>query len=170
MAFTFNVETAIDAIATLETAIATPTPGVTNAYTYGANPIEITDPTALPAVVHINRGPFTPAGGDRPAQLSYGLFELGYDIESQLLITETIPDGYPADESNSNKWWLEIAKVFMTDTNEASLISSTSANDYMCLFLEQPSFSVRQWPPPPAAPMHWYWSLKYTHRFTFEDG
>jgi hypothetical protein len=170
MAFTFDVSTALNAIATLEDAIATPTPGVTNAYTYGNNPVEITDPSALPAVVHINKGPFTPGEGGRPAQLSFGSFQLGYDIESLLFILEVIPDGYPSDESNSAEWWLQIAKVFMNSTNEASLISSASAYNYVCLFLDQPSFGVRPWPPPPAVPLHWYWSLSYTHRFLFTDG
>ena len=167
MAFSFDVSTALNAIATLEAAIASPTPGITNAYTYGNNPAEITDPSALPAIVHINRGPNVTGGFQ--SQQTYGTHELTYDIESLLLIIETIPDGYPADESNSAEWWLSIANVFFNDTNEASLITSTSAYSYECLFNQQPSFMARQWPPAPVAPLHWYWSLSYTHRFTFLD-
>lgn len=169
MAFSFDVSTALNAIATLEAAISTPSPGITNAYTYGNNPVEITDPSVLPAVVHINKGPVTLGGLPFPAQRSYGKHYLAYDIESQLLILETIPDGYPADESATAEYWISIAQTFMNDTNEASLMLDTGADGYSCLFLSQPSFTVRPWPPPPSPPVHWYWSLSYTHRFEFED-
>lgn len=167
MAFSFNVENAIDAIATLEAAISTPTPGVTTAYGFGENPVELTS-ALLPAVVHLNRGPQTIEGGEIFSAYSYGTYRLAFEIESFLLILETVPDGYPADEAASAQFFDSICDVFFSDTNAASLAASATADSYTCSFPNQPSFGIVQWPPAPAEPMHWYWSLRYMHRFTFE--
>lgn len=162
MSFSFDVEAAVDAIAALEDAIATPTPGVTNAYTYGSNPVSFTAGSALPAVVHINRGPLT------PSVQAFGQYDLYYDVESILLIMETLPDQYPGDEDESAKFWVSICDVFFSLTNQATLISSAGATGYEMLFNATPSFAVRPWPPAPSSPLKWFWSLQYTHRFYLE--
>jgi hypothetical protein len=162
MSFSFNIANAVNAIAALEDAITTPTPGITKSYTYGTNPVSFTAGSSLPAIVHINKGPLN------PAMQAFGKFELYYDIDSLLLIMETLPDQYPGDEGESAKFWISICDVFYSLTNQSSLISSSGATGYDMLFNEQPSFAVRPWPPTPSAPLKWFWSLEYTHRFYLE--
>jgi hypothetical protein len=62
MAFNFDLEAAVDAIAALEVAISTPTPGIITSYGYNSNPGEITDVSLFPAIVHVNRGEIVPEG------------------------------------------------------------------------------------------------------------
>ena len=168
MAFSFNIEAAIDAIATLEGAISTPTPGVTTAYGFGENPTEITNPALLPAVVHISRGPQTVGGGDLLGAFTYGSYRLAYEIDSLLLILEIVQDQYPADEAASAKFFDSVCDTFFNDTNISSLISSAGVDSYTCGFPRQPSYLPIQWPPYPSEPLHWYWGLRYTHRFVFD--
>ncbi len=164
MAITYNlnIEAAIDAIATLEDAITTPTPGITTAYGFGENPSSISAPSLLPAVVHINRGPVTV--DTNPATLK-GVYYIQYDIESILLAIEASPDQYPADEAATSKFWKSVCETFFDGANQSSLATSAGARYYRCLFLNSPSWTVRQWPPQPAEALNWYWSLSYTHRF-----
>ncbi len=169
MTFAFDVAAAVNAIAALEDAITTPTPGIANAYTYGNNPVEITDPSDLPAVVHVVRGPLTIGGGGQPGLASFSSHRLSYDIDSIALVMEIIPDEYPGDESAAATFWKSICEVFFDITNHSTLSAAANADDYFCYFGEQPSWQVRQWPTPSLEPMRWYWSLKYTHRFTFEN-
>lgn len=162
MTFALDIDAATDAIAALEDAIATPSPGITNSYLYGANPVKFDAGSTLPAIVHIQRGPLTITDG---AVQTFGKFELYYDIDSLLLIMETIPDQYPGDEGESAKFWVSVCDVFFNLDNQATLISAAGASDYNLLFNDLPAFAPRPWPPTPSAPLKWFWSLQYTHRF-----
>ncbi len=168
--FTFDVEAAIDAIAAIEAAITLPIPGIQNAYGFGANPAEITDPADFPAVLHLANGPINQSGASN--QQSYGQHSLHFDIQSLLLVLESVPNTYPADEAVGIVWWKAIANAFVNDVTESALINlDVGTIEYKCLFLDQPSFGVRQWPPEsPLPPLHWYWSLSYTHRFWIGNG
>ena len=163
MAYTFNLETAIDDIATLEAAITTPSPGITTAYGYGENPNVITDVSLFPAVVHVPLGPATTG-----VETATDAWTLHYDIYSLLLLTEAIPDKYPSDESANNLLWKSVVEKFLTRTTRSSLCTSTGAIDYVCIF-QANSYGVRNWPPIAGAP-NAYWSLQYTHRFSVYGG
>lgn len=165
MAFSFNLESAIDQIATLEVAISTPAPGIVTSYGYGANPSSV--PLAsLPAVVHVPLGPASELAGIQSSLSSYGLFTLSFDIYSRALIIEAIPKQYPSDDLAANLFWKPIAEAFFNLTNQATLASAASADNYTCIFDEQ-SYQPRIWPPIPGADK-WYWSFQYVHRFMFE--
>lgn len=163
MAYNFNLQGAINKIAELEDAITTPTPGVVTAYGYNLNPIEITNPALLPAVVHVPLGP-----NNANPNAYQGRFDISYDIYSRLLIIEAIPNQYPGDEGAANLFWKSVVETFFNYTNQNALIAAASADDYMCILPEQ-SYQPRTWPPIPGS-NHWYWSLQYVHRFTFEGG
>lgn len=162
MAYTFDLEAAIDAIATIEDAITTPTPGIVTAYGYGENPSVIEDPALFPAVVHI------PLGPHGPSEISHGTWAFEYDIYSRLLAIEASPSQYPADEAAANLFWKSVTEAFLTGSTRSSLCTSSGALVYQCLF-EPVSYAVRNWPPVQGAP-NAYWSLQYVHRFTITGG
>lgn len=162
MAYSFDLEAAIDGIATLEAAIATPTPGVITAYGYGANPSVIEDSELLPAIVHVPTGPHS------PVEISSNSWQLSYDIYSRLLAIEAMPNQYPADEAAANLFWKSVVEVFLSASTRTTLTNATGALIYQCL-LEPSSYAVRPWPPTRSAP-NAYWSLQYVHRFTVVGG
>jgi hypothetical protein len=170
MSWDFDLEAAINQIATFEDAITTPTPGVKNAYTYGNNPVEITDPTALPAVVHVPLGPQTAAPGSQPGLLALtGTYQLEYQIQSTMLILETVLDQYPGEESASNLFWKSVAEKFFNYDNRVTLVAQAGTNVHTYrLDFPARSYDVRPWPQ--AGNVHFYWSLQYTHTFTFVGG
>lgn len=169
MSYDFDLEAAIDNIATLEAAIATPTPGVTNSYGYNSNPVEITDLSALPAIVHVPLGPQTEGEGAVPGLMAVrGNYQLSYEIYSRLLVIEAVPDQYPADEGVANLFWKSVAETFFNYDNAVTLTNAASAHTYACIFPPQ-SYQPRRWPPVPTS-THWYWSLQYVHRFVFVGG
>ena len=143
MAFGFDLEAAVDAIATLEVAISTPTPGITTSYGYNSNPGEITDVSVFPAVVHVNRGEVAPEGG--------------------------LPDArYPGDEGTANLFWKSFAETFHNETNKRSLASDSGADEYRFI-PGTPSYGLVSWPPV-VPPLRRYWGYTYTHRFIFFGG
>ncbi len=169
MSWVFDLAAAINQIATFEAAITTPSPGITNAYTYGNNPTEITDVAALPAVVHIPMGPATAAPGSQHGLLTTpDTYQLQYQIESTLLILETVLDQYPGEESASNLFWKTVAEKFFNYDNRLTLSSQAVAHTYRLEFPVR-SYDVRPWPPTQQA-THFYWSLQYNHIFTFVGG
>lgn len=162
MTFNFDLAAAINKIAELEAAITTPTPGITNAYTYGNNPSVIEDPTALPAVVHVPLGP-------RDVEvLSNTTWQCHYDLYSRVLFIESLANKYPSDESAANLIWKSVAETFLNDTNRRAICTASGALAYICMF-DVNSYTVRPWPPMVDAP-HAYWSLQYIHRFTVLGG
>lgn len=163
MAFGLDVEAAINSIATLEAAIVTPSPGITNAYTFGNNPVQFTAGSALPAVVHVSRGPVA------TNIEAFNSFEAAFDIDSIMLIMEALPDGYPGDEAESIVFWPAICDTFLNLTNQSTIIAAAGATGYDMLFNDLPSFDVRPWPPLPGTAIKWFWSFQYTHRFTTEN-
>lgn len=173
MAFSFDLQAAINQIAILEDAIASPLPGVVTAYTYSQNPIEITNPALLPAVVHVPLGPRTPneAGGHIPGHLGAGIYSLVYEIYSRLLIIEVVTGKYPADEAVANAFWEPVCETFFNRTNAVLLCNAAGADSYACVFPER-SYGIRAWPPvdEPGQQIHRYWSLQYVHRFGFHGG
>lgn len=165
MAFGFDLSGAITQIAALEVAISTPTPGIVTSYGYGANPSSI--PLAsLPAVVHVPLGPVSELEGIQSGLSSYGEFTLAFDIYSLALIIESVPGKYPSDEAAANLFWKPITETFFDLTNQDTLASAASADNYTCIFDEQ-SYQPRLWPPIAGADK-WYWSFQYLHRFMFE--
>lgn len=168
MSFDFNLEAAIDKIAELEDAIATPLPGVVTAYGYNENPAEITDVSKLPAVVHVPLGPRTEGPGFQPGNIGYGTYNLTFEIYSRLLIIEAVLDQYPADEAAASLFWQPVVETFFNVTNHVALCQASGAHTYACTFPEQ-AYKPRPWPPVPNAP-RFYWSLQYVHRFTFTGG
>jgi len=167
--FSFDLEGAINSIASLEDAITTPTPGITNSYTYGNNPAEITDPAAFPAIVHIPLGPTTEASGTQ-GLITHQTYQLAYSIQSTALFVETVGDAYPADETASNLFWKSISEVFFNQANRLTLVAAAGAgvHSYRCEFPAR-SYDVRRWPPVTQS-THSYWSLQYTHVFIFAGG
>lgn len=166
MAFGFDLSGAIAQIAALEVAISTPGPGIVTSYGYGANPSSI--PLAsLPAVVHVPLGPVAESEGIQSGLSAYGTFTLAFDIYSLALIIESIPGKYPADEAASNLFWKPIAEAFFDLSNQATLASAASADNYTCIFDEQ-SYQPRTWPPIAGAD-NWFWSFQYIHRFMFDS-
>ena len=157
-----NLQTTINAIAAIEAAITTPTPGIVTSYTYGNNPVEITNPALLPAIVHIERGPQTIYGiGGTVGRNFY------YEIDSLALLIEALPDGYPADSAAVAQLWQSIAAAFTNELNRDKLADAAECPEYACVFQPQ-SYRLRRWPPEPMNDYRVYWSLLYTHRFTVQ--
>jgi hypothetical protein len=162
MSFSFDLEAAIDAIAAIEVAIS----GVTTAYGYGESPVQITDNTLLPAVTHQPLGPQVAADGVIPGLLTMGSsYQLMYQIQSRLLITESTGKNYPADENASSGLWQAVANAFFNHTNRISLATSAGAHTYFMNWSD-PSYGIRPWPPEPMQ-IRYYWALDYIHTFVF---
>ena len=155
-----NLQNTINSIATIERAIVTPSPGIVTSYGFGANPVEITNPALLPAVVHIERGPQTIYGAAGSVDRRFY-----YEIDSLALLIEALPDGYPADSAAVAQLWEAIAAAFTNEINRATLADAAECPEYACVFQPQ-SYKLRRWPPEPLNDYRVYWSLLYTHRFT----
>lgn len=169
MTFPFDLSASVAAIAALEDAITTPSPGVVTAYGFGANPAEITNPALLPAVVHLSLGPATVGGeADTPGRLTFARHRLRFDVASIMLVAEAVPDAYPADEQAGSLFWKPICETFFNKTNIATLVTASGAASYACI-LDDPCYAVRAWPPAPAEPLHYYYTYRYIHRFTFME-
>lgn len=161
MSYPFDLQAAITKISELEAALT----GITTSYGYNANPVEITDFTKFPAVVHVPLGPRVGPGTEASsgAMALGGLFHLSYEVYSLVLVIESVVDQYPADEGTANLLWKPICETFFNIETTRALCAATGAATYDCTFPEQ-SYQPRPWPPLPNAP-HWYWSFKYVHRF-----
>lgn len=168
MAFDFDLEAAIDAIAALELAISIPTPGITTSYGYNSNPSEITDVALFPAIVHMNRGFVNPDGVQADMRIVPGGYYVAYDIDSIAMILEIVPEQYPSDEGASNLFWKSILETFLNTTNKSSLATSAGASEYRFV-PGSPSYGVVSYPPV-SPPLHRYWGFTYTHRFLFFGG
>jgi hypothetical protein len=168
LSFPFDLEAAIDTIATLEQAITTPSPGIVTSYGYNSNPSEITDPSVFPAVVHVSRGPFNPDGVPSDLRITPGGYYVAYDIDSIAMILEVTPEQYPGDEGASNLFWKSILETFLNATNKRSLAEDTGASEYRFI-LGDPTYGIVSWPPV-TPPLHRYWGYTYTHRFLFYGG
>ena len=169
MAYNFDLEAATDQIVTLETAIATPSPGITTVYAFNSTPSEITDPQLLPAIIHVNRGPLTAFdGGAIPGQITTATWNIAYDIESILLVIEAKAGKFAPDEAASNLFWKPILETFMNRTNSIALARAANAHTYACI-LGSPSYGLQSWPPVDP-PVRMYWAYTYTHRFYFAGG
>lgn len=168
MAFGFDLEAAVDAIAAIELAISTPTPGVTTAYGYNSNPAEITNVALFPAVVHNNRGALNPPGGFDDMRMTPGGYYVGYDIDSILMVVEVVPEQFPSDEGAANLFWKSIAEAFQNPTVKRSLATDTGADEYRFIW-GSPSYGIVSWPPV-QPPIRRYWGYTYTHRFLFYGG
>ena len=165
MTFSFDLEAAINAIATLERAISTPTPGITTSFGYNLNPSEITDVSLFPAIVHINRGPVNPDGVQADMRITPGGYYVAYDIDSIAMIIETVPEQFPGDEGASNLFWKSILETFLNATNKSSLATDSGSLEYR-FTPGDPSYGIVSWPPV-QPPLHRYWGFTYTHRFLF---
>jgi hypothetical protein len=168
VSFDFDLEAAVNAIATLERAITTPEAGITTSYGYNLNPNEVTDPADFPAVVHVHRGPVAPEGGTPEMRLTPGGYYVGYDVESIAMILEIVPTKFPADEGTANLYWKSILETFQSPTNKSSLATDAGATEYR-FFLGTPSYGIVTWPPL-SPPIHNYWGYTYIHRFLFFGG
>jgi hypothetical protein len=164
MSYSFDLAGAINAIAAIEDAITTPTPGIVTSYTYGANPGEFTAPSQLPAIVHVPTGPVVQIG----AELSRGQYQIYYDVYSLLLAIEAVPNQYPADETAVTLFWKSILEALLSDSTRSTICTASGAFAYTCIF-EPNSYAIRAWPPIGPAP-NFYWSLQYTHRFWIIGG
>jgi len=162
MAFTFDLEAAIDAIATLEAAIATPSPGITTSYGHKENPNEITDPALLPAVIHMYRGFIIPNTQPEGRYVKGGYY-IAHDIDSLMLILEIVPEQYATDEGTANLYADSVLETFLNHTNKTSLADSANAEEYVFI-PGNPSYGVVAWPPINPA-IKSYWGFTYTHRF-----
>lgn len=168
MSFPFDLEDAIDAIATLEAAIATPSPGITTSYGYNENPGEITNVATFPAVVHVPRGFVTPDNTVADMRITPGGYWVGYDIDSIAMILEIVPEQFPGDEGASSLYWKSILETFLNATNKRSLATDSGAHEYRFI-PGSPSYGIVSWPPV-QPPLHRYWGYTYTHRFLFYGG
>ncbi len=168
MAFDFDLEAAIDAIAALELAISTPTPGITTSFGYNANPTEIADVSLFPAVVHANQGFVSPEGGFPDMRMVPGGYYVGYDVDSIAMIIEIVPEQYPGDEGTANLFWKSILETFLNLTNKTSLATDSGADEYRFI-PGSPSYGLVSWPPV-QPPIRQYWGFTYTHRFLFFGG
>jgi hypothetical protein len=168
MAFGFNLEPAIAAIAALELAIATPAPGITTAYGYNENPGEITNVALFPAVVHVNRGFVAPDGGFLDMRIVPGGYYVGYDVDSIVMVIEAVPEQFPGDEGTANLFWKSILETFLNLANKTSLASESGAAEYRFI-PGSPSYGLVSWPPV-QTPLRRYWGFTYTHRFLFFGG
>lgn len=168
MAFGFDLEAAIDAIAVLELAITTPIPGITTAYGYNSNPGEITDVSLFPAVVHVNRGFVSPDGGFPDMRMVPGGYYVAYDVDSIAMIIEVVPEQFPGDEGTANLFWKSILETFLNLTNKTSLATDSGADEYRFV-PGSPSFGLVSWPPV-QPPLRRYWGYTYTHRFLIFGG
>jgi len=169
MSWNFDLEAAINQIATFEQAITTPTPGIVNSFNYGLNPSEINAVTDLPAVVHIPLGPQLAAGGSPSGRLSgRSTFEAIYTVQSTMLLVQTVLGQYPAEESASNLFWKQVFDKFLNFDNQLTLATAADVHTYNIEFAT-PSYTVRPWPPVPNSTL-FYWSLQYNHIFKFEGG
>jgi hypothetical protein len=169
MAFRFDLEAATDKIAALELAITTPGSGIKTAFGYNSNPNEITtDENLLPAVVHVNRGFVSPAGGFPDMQMVPGGYYVGYDVDSIAMIIEVVPEQFPGDEGTANLFWKSILETFLNLTNKTSLATDSGAAEYRFV-PGGPSYGLVSWPPV-QPPLRRYWGYTYTHRFLFFGG
>lgn len=168
MAFDFDLEAAINAIAALELAIATPAPGIITSYGYNSNPGEITNVSLFPAVVHVNRGFIVPDGGFPDMRMVPGGYYTGYDIDSVVMIVETVPGQFPGDEGTANLFWKPILETFLSLTSKTSLAQDSGADEYRFI-PGSPSYGLVSWPQI-QPPLRQYWGFTYTHRFLFFGG
>lgn len=170
MSFNFNLSATVAAIAAIEDAITTPSPGIVTAYGFGANPSEITNPALFPVVIHLSLGPATVGGDtDAPGRLTFGgRHRMRFDVVSLVLIAEAVPDVYPADEAAACLFWKPLCEAFFNKTNIDALISASGAASYACI-LDDPCYAIRAWPPSPAEPLHYYYSYRLIHRFVFME-
>ncbi len=168
MAFNFDLEAAIDAIAALEAAISTPTPGITTSFGYKSNPSEITDVSLFPAIVHVNRGFVAPDGGFPDMRMVPGGYWAGYDVDSIAMIIEIVPEQYPGDEGDANLFWKSFLETFLSLTSKTSLAADSGADEYRFI-PGSPSYGPVSWPPV-QPPVRQYWGYIYTHRFLFFGG
>jgi hypothetical protein len=164
VSYDFNLTAAINGIAALEDAITLPAPGIVTSYTYGANPVEFTAGSQLPAVVHMPTGPVAEAS----SEITHGSYGLFYDIISRLLIVEAVPDQYPGDDSGAALFWKAIMDKMLTNATRLTLCSASGAFSYALIF-QAGSYAIRPWPPVETAGQH-FWSLEYIHRFTMIGG
>ena len=162
MTFAFDLQAATNAIAAVELAVT----GVTTAYGYNSNPVEITNTALLPAVVHLPLGPRNAADGVIPGMLTMGAsFQLDYRIISRVLLVESKGENYPADEAGASVLWKVIAQAFFTRAAMVSLATAAGAHTAFMQF-NDPSYGLLPWPPEPLQLRH-YWALEYIHTFTF---
>lgn len=168
MAFGFDLEAAVNAIAALELAIATPTPGITTSYGYNSNPNEITNVSVFPAVVHVHRGEVIPEGGFPDARITKGGYYIAYDIDSVVMVIEVVPGQFPGDEGVANLFWKSFAETFHNETNKRSLATNSGADEYRFI-PGTPSYGLVSWPQI-VPPLRQYWGYTYTHRFIFFGG
>lgn len=168
MAFDFDLEAAIDAIAALELAISTPEPGITTSFGYNSNPNEITDVSLFPAVVHVSRGFVAPDGGFPDMRIVTGGYWVGYDVDSVAMIIEIVPEQYPGDEGTANLFWKSILETFLSLSSKTSLATDSAADEYRFI-PGSPSYGLVSWPPV-QPPIRQYWGFTYTHRFLFFGG
>ena len=168
MSFPFDLEAAIDAIATLEVAISTPTPGITTSYGYNSNPSEITNVALFPAIVHVNRGFINPDGVTTDMRIVPGGYYVAYDIDSMAMIIEIVPEQFPGDEGTANLFWKPILETFLNAANKRSLAEDAGASEYR-FQPGSPSYGIVSWPPV-QPPIHRYWGYTYTHRFIMFGG
>jgi hypothetical protein len=168
MAFGFDLEIAINAIAALEVAISTPDSGITTSFGYNANPNEITDVSLFPAIVHVNRGFVPPEGGPPDMRIVPGGYYVGFDVDSVAMIIEMVPEQYPGDEGTANLFWKSILETFLNQTNKTSLAADSGADEYRFI-PGSPSYGLVSWPPV-SPPINQYWGFTYTHRFLFFGG
>jgi hypothetical protein len=164
MAYNFDLAAAINALAALEDAITTPSPGIVTSYTWGANPGEFTAGSQLPAIVHIPTGPVAEVS----SEITHGSYNVYYEVLSRLLIVEAVPDQYPGDESGAALFWKSIMEKLLTNTARTILCTASGAFSYALQFQPR-SYAIRPWPPVENAPSH-FWSLEYSNRFTVIGG
>lgn len=168
MAFNFDLEAAVNAIAALELAISTPAPGITTSFGYNANPGEITDVALFPAIVHVNRGFVAPEGGFPDMRMVPGGYWVAYDIDSVVMVIEIVPQQYPGDEGTANLFWKSILETFLSLSSKTSLAVDSGADEYRFISGSD-SYGPVSWPPV-QPPVHEYWGFIYTHRFLFFGG
>lgn len=157
-----NLSAAIAKIAQIEATVTTPTPGIVTSYGFGLNPPDLTDPSKLPAVVHIERGPQTIFGiGGTVGRNFY------YEVDSLALLIEALPDGYPADSAAVAPLWKSILYAFTDEPNRYALADAAEVAEYS-LVVQPNSYRLRRWPPEPMNDYRVFWSLLYTHRFLLQ--
>lgn len=168
--FTFDLEAAINAIATLESAMTPPAGGqLVNSLTFGNNIQQIDDPENLPLAVHLTRAIEEPAGG--PRRTIGSKFWRDFRITSVVLIVESKPDSYPADERISSLYWEPVIETFFDLDNQDTIKVAAGAGCIRYDFEpDNPFFNIRQWPPRPMAPLRWYWSFQYDHVLRLQGG
>ena len=182
MAFTFDVEAAVNAIATREetivdvqipASIAAPAPtlSIAQSFTYGQTPTEV-DLSSGPVVTH-EQIPSSPDTAPPSGQVAVGNFQAAMTIRSNFLIVLDRPDQYNLAQGIGLAFWKPIIETFRSRAAQFALAQAAGAGvlAYELRSVIDPLFGPLPWAPVSIAlAQDKFWAFVLDHYFLYEGG